>query len=230
MSIDLMDYPANNARGKLLCIEGADNSGKTTQVNELHTFIAAHKGADKVVVYRFPNRQTPIGGILNSYLQNKTELRPEVAHLLFSANRWECIDEILAKLRAGVTVILDRYLFSGIAYSRAKKLSLEWASASDTGLPIPDLTFHLSKFTPTSKNTEDLFKTREEWERFEVDTMFQASVDEKFEKYHPQIGCENTFNWHTIDATRSIKEIAEQIAQIYTEHKLSQNDIRLSVF
>ena len=51
-----------------------------------------------------------------------------------------------ADLAAGITLILDRYYYSGIVYSAAKglaDLSLEWARAPEVGLPRPDLTLFL---------------------------------------------------------------------------------------
>lgn len=41
-------------------------------------------------------------------------------HLLFSANRWERAKNIIKTLEAGVTVIVDRYCYSGVAFSAAK--------------------------------------------------------------------------------------------------------------
>jgi dTMP kinase len=48
------------------------------------------------------------------------------------------IEETLQK---GYTIICDRYYYSGMVYSAAKRsptLSLEWAKAPDVGLPRPD--------------------------------------------------------------------------------------------
>lgn len=39
---------------------------------------------------------------------------------MFSANRWEMKEQILSDLRNGITLICDRYAFSGVAYSAAK--------------------------------------------------------------------------------------------------------------
>ena len=39
---------------------------------------------------------------------------------MFAANRWEMKEDILNDLRSGVTLICDRYAFSGVAYSAAK--------------------------------------------------------------------------------------------------------------
>jgi hypothetical protein len=42
------------------------------------------------------------------------------AHLIFSANRWEMCAEMKRLMSGGTTLIVDRYVHSGIAYSVAK--------------------------------------------------------------------------------------------------------------
>ena len=50
------------------------------------------------------------------------------------------VSEIEAALSAGQHVIVDRYAFSGVAFSAAKEgLTLEWCKQPDRGLPKPDL-------------------------------------------------------------------------------------------
>ena len=54
--------------------------------------------------------------------------------------RWELVPEIKSSLEAGVTVIIDRYAYSGAAFSAAKPgLNLSWCKKPDVGLPRPDL-------------------------------------------------------------------------------------------
>lgn len=58
---------------------------------------------------------------MNKYLQNREMKYPDEAiHLLFAANRWEMRDQILDDLEKGVTLVCDRYAYSGVAYSAAK--------------------------------------------------------------------------------------------------------------
>ena len=50
--------------------------------------------------------------------------------------------------------MVDRYYYSGIVYSAAKKrpdLSLQWAKAPEVGLPKPDLVIFLDVDTETAK-------------------------------------------------------------------------------
>ncbi len=69
-----------------------------------------------------------------------------VIHLLFSANRWEAAEQIETDINAGITVVVDRYYYSGIVYSAAKDrpdLDLQWAREPDVGLPRPDICIFL---------------------------------------------------------------------------------------
>lgn len=42
-----------------------------------------------VELWRFPDRTTQIGQMINAYLKGDTETDDAAMHLLFSANRWE---------------------------------------------------------------------------------------------------------------------------------------------
>ncbi|KAK4196761.1 thymidylate kinase-domain-containing protein [Triangularia verruculosa] len=138
------DATSRPTRGALIVLEGLDRSGKTTQVKLLEQrFVELGKS---VKVMRFPDRTTPIGQMINSYLTSQTTMSDHVIHLLFSANRWEAASLIASLLSQGTTVICDRYYYSGIVYSAAKhnpSLPLSWARSPEVGLPRPDLVLFL---------------------------------------------------------------------------------------
>jgi dTMP kinase len=67
--------------------------------------------------------------------------------MLFCTNRWEKKKSILSTLKGGDTIVCDRYAFSGVAYSAAKGLDLNWCKNGDIGLPRPDIVFYM-KVTP----------------------------------------------------------------------------------
>lgn len=121
-------------RGLFIVVEGGDRSGKSTLARSL----AAALGPN-TFLGSFPDRSTPIGQLINAHLKGGNHLSPHAIHLLFSANRHEAADVLLQKIRGGTNVVLDRYVPSGIAYSVAKGLDLEWCKAADQGLPRPDL-------------------------------------------------------------------------------------------
>ncbi|CAL1294160.1 unnamed protein product, partial [Larinioides sclopetarius] len=90
------------------------------------------------------DRTTAIGSVINKYLTGAEELEDHAIHLLFSANRWEQVPKMLRLLNSGVNLIVDRYAYSGVAFSYAKKgLNFSWCKQSDVGLPKPDLVLFL---------------------------------------------------------------------------------------
>ncbi len=93
-----------------------------------------------------PDRSTPIGKSIDAYLKGEAQQEDHVIHLLFSANRWEAAAQIRADIAEGITVVVDRYYYSGIVYSAAKDrldLTLKWAWAPEVGLPRPDVCLFL---------------------------------------------------------------------------------------
>ncbi|OTA67233.1 hypothetical protein K449DRAFT_389952 [Hypoxylon sp. EC38] len=136
--------PASPVRGAFIVFEGMDRAGKTTQAKLLQQ--RCIESGREVRFMRFPDRTTPIGQMIDSYLKGETEVEDHVIHLLFSANRWEAVKRIKAELEAGHTIICDRFYHSGIVYSAAKNiksLSLSWAKAPEVGLPRPDMVLFL---------------------------------------------------------------------------------------
>ncbi|KAI1458857.1 thymidylate kinase-domain-containing protein [Annulohypoxylon moriforme] len=131
-------------RGAFIVFEGMDRAGKTTQAKLLQQRCV--ESGREVRFMRFPDRTTPIGQMIDSYLKGETEVEDHVIHLLFSANRWEAVKKIKSELEAGHTIICDRFYHSGIVYSAAKNiksLSLSWAKAPEVGLPRPDMVLFL---------------------------------------------------------------------------------------
>lgn len=153
-------------------------------------------------IFVFLERSTEIGKLLNSYLEKKTELEDHSVHLLFSANRWEQVPLIKAKLNQGVTLVLDRYAFSGVAFTGAKEnFSLDWCKQPDVGLPKPDLILflQLQLLDAAARGEFGL-------ERYETGT-FQKQVLLCFQ----QLMEEKNLNWKVVDASKSIEEVHKEI-------------------
>ncbi|KAF9790060.1 hypothetical protein SFRURICE_002425 [Spodoptera frugiperda] len=183
-------------RGALIVIEGVDRTGKSTQAR---TLVENLKKKNVQAEYtNFPARDTEVGKIINNYLQLKNELSDEVIHLLFSANRWERAKNIIKTLEAGVTVIVDRYCYSGVAFSAAKGLDLNWCKYPDVGLPKPDKVFFLTMPVDSIKQRNGFGN-----ERYEV-LNFQHKVSEIYSKLKED-------NWEIVDASRPIDVIQEEM-------------------
>lgn len=107
-------------RGALIVIEGVDRSGKSTQCKKLVKSLEKLNIKSKLI--SFPDRSTSTGKLIDEYLRNKEcKLNDQVIHLLFSANRWENVEKMKSLLNNGVTLIVDRYSYSGIVFSTVKK-------------------------------------------------------------------------------------------------------------
>lgn len=176
-------------RGALILIEGLDRSGKSTQAEILSSKLDAAQ-------LKFPDRSTPIGHLINSYLVDKSvSLSDQSAHLLFSANRWERVDDIKRLLSLGKNVVLDRYVYSGVAYSLAKDIpgmnNQEWLVAPDRGLPKPDLTLFLTI------DIDELSQRKGYGEERYEQTEFQKKVKQCFLDILPQ----NDPSVHIVDVS-----------------------------
>ena len=128
-------------KGLLVCFEGLDNSGKTTQVTRLAEILSLDEINTKV--FSFPNKETRTWSLIDSYNLEFFDLHPKAAHLLYSANRWEIQTTIRRYLDQGYVCLVDRYFYSGIAYSCGyHHVDLEWALNSDAGMILPDVVFY----------------------------------------------------------------------------------------
>eukprot|EP00127_Corallochytrium_limacisporum_P005126 Clim_evm32s199 gene=Clim_evmTU32s199 len=183
-------------RGALIVLEGLDRSGKTSQVARLIENLK--RAGTKTEGKRFPDRTTPTGKIINDYLAQGKDLDDHCIHLLFSANRWEAASEIKAKLLSGTTVVVDRYVWSGIAYTAAKGLPIDWCKSCDYGLPNPDAVFFLELSMEEASKRGEYGAERYEKEEF------QKKVREVFYQVKKP-------EWISIDAARTVDEVADDI-------------------
>jgi len=130
-------------RGRLAVLEGGDGSGKTEQSARLVESLRA-RGRD-VKAFAFPVRTTTVGQLIDSHLRGERKFLPRVLHLLFAANRWEMAERIERALAKGCDVVLDRYHYSGAAYTLALDCGadMDWITAADADLPQADAVFFL---------------------------------------------------------------------------------------
>ncbi|ORY93872.1 deoxythymidylate kinase [Syncephalastrum racemosum] len=128
------------ARGCFIVVEGCDRAGKSTQCARLVDRLQQHRRAQ---LLKFPDRTTQTGQMIDSYLKQSSQLDDHAIHLLFSANRWEAMEHMEKTLKAGTHIVVDRYAFSGVAFSSAKGLDATWCRQPDVGLLKPDLVLFL---------------------------------------------------------------------------------------
>ena len=86
---------------------------------------------------------------------------------------------MLEKLHSGVTLVIDRYGYSGTAFTASKNvpgLDLEWCKSTDAGLPSPDALIYLQ--IPLE---ETLKRSGFGGERYEKQE-FQKEVQKNYER------------------------------------------------
>ncbi|KAF5456883.1 hypothetical protein F2P56_026313 [Juglans regia] len=189
----------SESRGALIVLEGLDRSGKTSQSSSLLKYLEGL--GHSAELWRFPDRSTDVGQMISSYLTNKSQLDDHTVHILFSANRWEKRSLMETKLKSGTTLIVDRYSFSGVAFSSAKGLGIEWCKAPEVGLLAPDLVLYLD--IQPEKAAERAGYGGERYEQLE----FQRKVAQCYE-----VLCDAS--WKIIDACQPMEDIEKQLQEI----------------
>ncbi|EAX97024.1 thymidylate kinase family protein [Trichomonas vaginalis G3] len=190
-----------STRGKFILFEGCDGSGKSTQCKLL-----ANSGLfPKVEQMCFPDRTTEIGQMINAYLKKSSNLVDEAIHLLFTANRWELSPKIKELLNNGTTIICDRYYYSGVVYSAAKGMDVDWCLAPEKGLPQPDLVIFID-ISP-----EVQAKRKGFGEEIYEKTEFQNKVRELFLSLKDD-------RWRIIDGNQPLEKVSEDIQKVIKEY------------
>lgn len=140
----------------LIVLEGLDGAGKSTQVKKLRNYLETHFGSLEYI--HFPRYDAPVyGELISRFLRgdfgSNEAVHPQLVALLFAEDRHGAAPGIRKVLSSGGTVLLDRYVYSNIAYQCAKLKDSEEAADlrewifnteyGDFDLPRPDLNIFL---------------------------------------------------------------------------------------
>lgn len=140
----------------LVVLEGLDGAGKSTQVRKFREYLS--QVCPDLEYIHFPRYDSPVyGGLIGRFLRgdfgSNEAVHPQLVALLFAEDRHGAGPEIKARLAAGGTVLLDRYVYSNIAYQCAKlsdpdeaEALRQWIIDTEYGnfeLPRPDLNIFL---------------------------------------------------------------------------------------
>ncbi len=140
----------------LVVLEGLDGAGKSTQVKKLRSYLESLYG--EIEYIHFPRYDAPVyGDLISRFLRgdfgdNET-VHPQLVALLFAEDRHGAAPGMKAGLAEGRCVLLDRYVYSNIAYQCAKISDPDeaerlrgWIFNTEYGnfeLPKPDLNIFL---------------------------------------------------------------------------------------
>ena len=175
----------------LIVLEGLDGAGKSTQVRMLKDYLASRPGGLEYI--HFPRYDAPVyGELISRFLRgdfgDNDSVHPQLVALLFAEDRHGAVPQIREALEAGKTVLLDRYVYSNIAYqcaklkdrSEAERLR-DWILETEYGpfgLPRPDLNIFLD--VPVGFVQEKLNSQRQGGDRDYLEghqDIHEASID-----------------------------------------------------
>ena len=140
----------------LVVIEGLDGAGKSTQVQMMKKYLEGV--CSRLEYIHFPRYDAPVyGGLIGKFLRGGfgeiDKVHPQLVALLFAEDRHGAAPGMKKVLAEGGTVLLDRYVYSNIAYQCAKMPDAEsaeelreWILNTEYGqfdLPRPDLNIFL---------------------------------------------------------------------------------------
>ena len=117
---------------------------------------------------------------------------------------------------AGTTIIVDRYSYSGVAFSSAKGLDFEWCKMPEKGLLKPDLVVYLT-LTAEAMARRGGFGI----ERYETSEI-QKNVKKVYERM-----IESPL-WQVIDADKTENELTDELESMIVKKINDTNDEPLS--
>jgi dTMP kinase len=183
-----------------IVIEGLDGSGKSTQLKLLTDYL--NKNSVKYKYLHFPRTDSGIFGdlvarFLRGDLGKIDNVNPYLVGLIYAGDRNDAKNDIQKWIKDGYFVIVDRYVYSNMAFQGAKlknnheKQKLrDWLNNLEYNyykIPKPDISFFLD--VPFSFTTNSLTKQRDGNDRnylkgkqdiHEADLNFQETVRKEY--------------------------------------------------
>ena len=195
----------------LIVLEGLDGSGKSTQLKMVSEYLAS--SGREVKYLHFPRYAAPVyGDLISRFLRGEfgtvEQVHPRLVALLFAEDRHGASSQLRSWIDAGSVVVLDRYVYSNIAFQCAKlrdrreSASLrKWITETEYGvfgIPRPDLNIFLDvpiefvdeRLAGDRKDDNDRAYLDGKGDIHEADISFQARVREL---YLEQCGLDSSF-------------------------------------
>lgn len=199
-------------KGLFITFEGADGSGKTTQLNNIKSFLE-QKGFD-VVITREPGALDIGQKIRNILLHHEGVVADRCEMFLFLADRAQHVETFIKPaIEQGKIVLCDRHIDSTIAYQgygRGQDIDLlkKLNDIAVNGL-TPDLTLLFDVSTETAQNRVGNEKDRMESAGIEFHKKVRNGYLE-LQKQHPE-------RIKIVNANNSIAEVFENTKKLVTD-------------
>lgn len=127
-------------KGKLIVIEGADGSGRSTQIELVRQWL--ERMGYPTVSFGL-KRSTLVGAELEKAMQGNT-LSPITLSLFYATDFADQLENtIIPALRSGFIVVADRYIYTLMARSVVRGASFDWIREVYGIALVPDAVFYL---------------------------------------------------------------------------------------
>ena len=198
--------------GKLIVLEGTDGVGRSTQIALLREWVESKGFAVQSTGMK---RSELAGKGIKEAMRGHT-LGNLTANLFYATDMVDRLEKvIIPALRAGFVVLTDRYIYSIIARAMVRGLDPIWVRDIFGFALVPDAVFYLHADLPHLiprvlnargfdywESGMDVLPSRDYYDAFvEYQTRLLAQFEAMVEEYH----------FHRIDATRSIREVFQDL-------------------
>jgi len=209
--------------GRLIVVEGADGSGRSTQISMLMRWL---EGAGHATVQVGLKRSTLVSEELDRAKRGNILSRTTLS--LFYATDFadQLENSILPALKAGFIVLADRYIYTLMARDIVRGIDAKWLKNVYGIALVPDAVFYL-KVSPEILVQRNFAKdfALEYWESG-MDLGLSRDMFDSFIKYQGFIAQEferlqKTYEFSIIDGDRSLDEINTDLQQ-KIEHVLAR--------
>lgn len=179
----------HNYEGTLICVEGIDGSGKSTQLALLRDWL---KSNGKDVIFTEWN-SSPLISQTTKLAKKKNMLSPRTFSLLHAVDFADRLKQVIAPaLKAGFIVLADRYAYTAFARDVARGVDPKWVREVYNFAIKPDLTVYFDIDPKTSMERICFNRTPKFYEAgmdlklsndpFESYVLFQTKVVKEYKK------------------------------------------------
>ena len=213
LGYDLPGVKAQELTGKLIVIEGADGSGRSTQIKLLVDWLEVKGYATtQVGLKRSSLASEELERAKNGNILNRTTL--SLFYATDFADQLENI--IIPSLRAGFIVLADRYIYTLMARDLVRGLDDKWVHNLYSIALRPDAVFYL-KLSPEKLIQRNFMKnhTLDYWESgmdlglskdmFDSFVQYQKLLSDKFDDMR------KTFDFTIVDSDQSVDSLNQEL-------------------
>ena len=199
--------------GKLIVVEGADGSGRSTQITKLVEWLERSGHATKQVGLK---HSTLVSEELDK-AQAGNVLSRITLSLFYATDFADQLENIiLPALRAGFIVLADRYIYTLMVRDMVRGMNAAWLKNLYGIALVPDAVFYLH-VSPEQLAQRSLAKysTLDYWESG-MDLGLSRDMFDSFLKYQARVelqfrSLQATYGFTIVDSLRSIEEINAEL-------------------